>query len=161
MVRKIIVAFCIAMLLCTPVHSIAAEPYQDSISNTYVQYARDLLPLGKITDDYVFYRSGQYEYELIIGDLDYNGSRFINNDIVTYYSFTTGTGYNSNFTYGTDSISEFSLDVTGGQMVYSNLGNYPRLAERGSDYEVYQTIFLFIVALCCVIRSIFNATRKR
>lgn len=157
MVRKIIVSICIAMLLCVST-CMAAEPYEDSISSTYVQYARDLIPNGDIEDDYLFYRSGQYEYTLLMGELEYNGTTFSNTDVLDSYVFTTSSGYNSNYTYSTGEVNTISLTPSD-KMVYSNLGQFPRLVERGSDYEVLQTIFMFIVALCVVIRSIFTANR--
>lgn len=158
MVRKIIVAICIAMLLCGST-CMAAEPYEQSISSTYLQYARDIIPNLDVEDDYVFYRSGQYEHILVAGEIEYNGSTFSSTDVLDSYVFTSGSGYNSDYTYSTGEVKNFNLS-TSNKMVYSNLGQFPRLVERGSDYEVYQTIFMFIVALCVVIRSIFTANRR-
>lgn len=153
MVRKVSIAIVVVLLLMvSPMVTHAAEPYEGSISSSYLDYARDLLPKVGLEEDYVFYRSGQYDYMFVHGDIDCSGGRFSGD--VHYHEFNTGSGYNSSPTMVSDSMNGWSLD-TQNRIVYSSLGDFPTIEERGAQHETIQTILIVIIALCVFIRGLF------
>lgn len=146
----------LALILAVPVSASAYEVYTEgNISSTYTAYFRDIVASASSFDDYIYWRSGQYEYSLVVGDLDYSGGVFSSDDACTHYIFTTSSGYNSSFSYRTVEINDFSLSV-GDAFVYSNLGNYPNLTDRG-DFYALASLLLLLVALCMyLVRSVFG-----
>ena len=134
----------------------AADLYDGTINSTYLQYARDLMTKVKFTDDYVFFRSGQYTYEFVTGDINYNGTSFSGTDVEIYkITQPSGTGMNNTqVTIYSDTYPTFTLQTTG-KLVYSNLGQFPTLEERGGLHESIQTILICILAMCMLIRGVF------
>lgn len=157
MVRKI-TSFGLVLLLLTAICGGAAaaeyDPYEGTISSTYLTYAKDLIPNFSLSDHYVFVRSDQYEYNLIVGDLVYNSGIFSNIDPVTVYTFSSGSGYNSYYTYSVATVSDITVNPSD-KIIYSDLGNFPQLEERGQKYEVLNTILLGVFLLCAFIRGVF------
>lgn len=142
---------CLAAL---PLAASAATVYEGNISTTYITIFRDIASKLPLTSDYVFFRSGQYEYTMVAGDLAYNGSVFSGEDL-TQYLLVTNSSYNSNYEYGVISLDSFSL-APGGALVYSNLGSFPDLYDR-SDYTLVGIFFAIALCFCCyLIRSIFD-----
>lgn len=160
MVRKIIVfLLALAALAAVPLSASAAEVYDGTMSTTYITIFRDIVGNIGLEEDYVFYRSGQYEYTMIAGELTYEGGTFAA-DEATSYILTTNTSYNSNYHYSVGSVSSWSL-TPGNALVYSSLGTYPDLIERSDQYAL-ATFFAVCVALCMsLIRPIFNFTQRR
>lgn len=129
-----------------------------AISSTYLTYYRDILSGIPFNDNYVAFRDGQYSYIMVVGDLECNNNVITLNGEGTAYRFTTTTNnYNSQYRYYVEDISTFSVD-TNNYIVYSDVGEYPQLMERGAKYEVLTTIVIIITCLCVVISRIF---RKR
>lgn len=163
MVRKVIVYMVVVLTLLTAMcGAVSAEtfsPYEGNISTSYLTYFEDLLPKLKLTDHYVFLRSGQYEYSMIVGDITYGNGVFTSSSSCTVYSMSTTNSYNSYYSYNVSSIDTLTLrpsDI----LVYSDLGDFPELEGRGNKYEILQTILICIALLAFVIRGIFG-TRKR
>ena len=160
--RKIIRILAVACVLCClaalPLAASAATVYEGNISTTYITIFRDIASKLPLTSDYVFFRSGQYDYTLVAGDLTYNGSVFSGEDL-TQYLLVTNSSYNSNYEYGVISLDSFSL-APGGALVYSNLGSFPDLYDR-SDYTLVGIFFAVALCFCCyLIRSIFDFTLR-
>lgn len=163
MVRKIIIFLLALSLISVPIQASAAEIYDGNISSTYTSIFEDVAnkKVG-LLDDYVFFRSGQYTYDLVVGDIEFSSGKFVSNETVQIYSISTeSSGYNSSYVYSTTSQDGFSLSPTN-QLIYSNLGDYPDLIERSNYYEVFIALLL-LVALCLyLLRSIFSfCTRRR
>lgn len=164
MVRKVI-AFCVAIVLCcaigTTVLATTHEVYDGSLSNTYVQYFRDIISDIGIREHYVAFRSGQYSYTLVVGVLSYNEStiHLETGETAKEYTIATDNGYNNTLTYTTKEITEFSL-TPNDRLIYSDMGNYPQLIDRGQKYEILTTILLGTCMLSVVINRIFFS-RKR
>lgn len=148
------------VLLFTVTQQTSADTLYENgnISTTYITIFKDILNNEKSNIDYVFFRSGQYEYTMVTGDLNYDGGTFTSEGKYKKYIVSTSTGNygNNNYLYGVSSrTDDFSLN-TSGYMVYSNLGEYPTLIERGSFYELSIFILAILFALCCLIRPIFK-----
>lgn len=130
-----------------------------NISTTYIQYFRDIVSGIGFNDNYVAFRSGQYTYTLIVGDITYQGNDFISNDTVKCYEFTTNTGYSSSYVYDVTELENFSLNTTN-ELLYSDLGDYPQLIERGAKFEILTTFIMCVALLCAFIRGLWFC-RKR
>lgn len=158
MVRKVIVYMSVLLILltatCGAVSAATYSPYEGNISTTYLTYFEDILPKLKLTDHYVFLRSAQYEYSMIVGDIDYGNGVFSSSSPCTVYSMSTSNSYNSYYTYSVSTVDTFSLNPSN-ILVYSDLGDFPELEGRGNKYEILQTILIVTLMLCFVLRSIF------
>lgn len=160
MVRKItsIILVCLVSICCfaTSTQAVDYDVYESgTLSSTYTTYFKDILSGQSILSDYVAFRSGQYTYTLVVGDLDYNGS-FSSSDTVKVFEFDTQSGYNSYTKYTVAEENSFYLNTID-TVVYSNLGDYPHLIERGANIETINTILLFVIFLSFVISRFFRS----
>lgn len=115
--------------------------YDDGmIADQYANYARGLLQYVKPNEDYVFARTGQYQYIFAHGDWDggFSGE-------ATIYEFTV-SNYNTAYSYDSFTDSNFRLSVGDG-LVYSSLAPYPSLT--GSDFTYGINLFLAF-SLCLI-----------
>lgn len=163
MIKCRFVAVLLGTCLLAGAQTVRASVYTEgNISNTYTTIFQDVIDGLNPLDDYVFYRSGNYEYRMYVGDLDLSGNLFTGQDLDLYILKYSQSGYNqTSYTYEKSDGQSIYLDV-GSNLVYSNLGGYPSLVERGEFLDLAKIIFMFIIALCCLIRPIFNFTwRKR
>lgn len=150
MVWKVICFICFLLItataLCGAVSAKQYTVYDGNPSNTYVTYFRDInIPFS---DHYVFFRSGQYEYTMIVGDITASNGVFSSDVPCVVYTMASDGGYNSYYSYNVTSVDNFSLSVAD-NLIYSDIGNYPQFEERSSKYEILQT-FIFVFALLCV-----------
>lgn len=162
MVRQVKAALCvlaILLLLCangTVAQAASYSVYDGNPNNTYIQYYRDILSGLPITDNYVVFRAGQYEYKMVVGDIVQNNGLFTSETECKVYTFSqTDSGYSGYYEYDISIIDSLVLD-TGNKIVYSNLGEYPQLEERGAKYEILTTILIVAICVGCVCRSIFH-----
>ncbi len=147
-------ALTLALVMAMPSRASAAEVYDGSISTTYITIFRDIATKIGPADDYVFFRSGQYEYQMYVGDLTYENDSFTGTGLKVYTISTAGSGYSNAYTYDW-STSDLEL-APGTALIYSNLGEFPDLIER-SDYLAYSQILLLFIGLCIVLlRPIFS-----
>lgn len=111
---------------------------EGTISTTYIEIARGLVKYVPFGKDYVFARTGQYEYIFAVGDFEqgFSGSAEIWKIIVG--------GYNTNYSFTHYSDSSFSLSVGNG-MIYSSVAPYPSL--EGVNFS-YALVFISSFALC-------------
>lgn len=111
---------------------------EGTISSTYLDIAKGFLKYVPFGEDYVFARTGQYEYIFAVGDFEngFNGTAEI-------WRLTVG-GYNSSYSFYNYIDSSFSLSVGDG-LVYSSVSPYPSL--EGVDYS-YALLFVSAFALC-------------
>lgn len=128
---------------------------EGGIGTTYTTYFQDILDGYTVPQDYVYFRSGQYQYYLVVGDLELNGSTFTA-DEYDYYLITSSSGYGQNYlTLNSGSSTDLVLDV-GEHLVYSNLGHFPVLIERGETYDFAILTVLVIGGCCCLLRPLFS-----
>lgn len=164
MVRKIssmLCAFALIFGFAMTAHGATHSVYENgSLSSTYVTYFKDILSGAKFNDNYVAFRSGQYSYSMIVGDIDYTNGQFKMNGVCKEYVFSTNSSnYNSQYYYEVNELSNFNLDYDNA-IIYSDLGDFPQLVERGAKYEMLTTLILCVACLCFIIRNIFYY-RKR
>ena len=165
MVRKIIkilicVIVCCACLSSTT-YAIDYTVYDGSFSNTYVTYFRDILSNVSIFENYVCFRSGQYEYKMLVGDLQYQDNQFLIPDVATVYTFNTVSGFSSSHTFKVSEIKSSRVLNENNYIIYSNMGDYPELESRGDRFETLQTVIIVTACMCVVLRSIFYYRKRR
>lgn len=160
MVRKrlICLLFALALILAVPIQASAAEVYKEgNISTTYVTYFEDIL--GKVSplDDYVFFRSGQYDYTMVVGDLLFSGSQFVAvGECVVYTIFQgSGSGYSNTYQFNTTVSNAFTLNADNA-LVYSNLGEFPDLIERGDYLETALLLLVLVIVFMSLGSRIFG-----
>lgn len=158
MVRKVIsiIVICLALTgaICAQAQAETHSVYSEgTLSNTYVTYFKDIVSGIGFDDNYVGFRSGQYTYTLIVGDIDYSNNIFTATNCKEYV-FETSSGYSSQYKYYVNDLTEFSLSATD-TIIYSDMGNYPQLVERGAKYEILTMFIICICCLCVVINRIF------
>lgn len=149
----------LALILAAPVRASAYTVYDGNISSTYTTIYRDLLSKKGINDDYLFFRSDQYEYVMLIGDLAYSNGTFTA-EKATEYKITTNSGYNSNYTYEVTDVRSVNL-VPGTALLYSNLGDYPELQDPDDYFMFALLLLIWIVIIMWLARSIFEYSYKR
>ena len=153
-IRYILILILSILLLSKKV--LADSVYDEgNLSNTYVTYFADVINSLNPNIDYVIYRSGQYEYSLVTGNLEFNNKTFTSDESVTIYKITTNSGYNSSYQYSISEVTNFNLSCDNA-LVYSNLGQYPNIQERGSYYEEVIIILLSVIMLFNIIWKIFR-----
>lgn len=160
MVRKVKILLAIVVLCCalgTTAHAASFTPYEGTPSNTYIQYFRDIVSGIGFNEHYVALRSGQYEYVLAVGDIQYGNDIFTSADVVGLYTITLSSGYNSSTTYSFNEVDSLYVS-TNDQIVYSDLGHYPQLVERGAKYEMFTAVLVCTALLSIVVGRFF---RKR
>lgn len=155
----LVVCMIVAIALCnaTTSHAVSYSAYDGNISTSQLTYFRDIVSNIGINDSYVFFRANQYDYKLVVGSLKNDGATFIANpsDYVTIYNLDTETSYNSAYSYDVSREQNFSLDASD-KLVYSNLGNYPSLDERGTYYAFATFFVIVVIGICALIRPLFN-----
>lgn len=161
--KSAIVALLLCVLLvpaCRPITASASYTvYDGTMSSTYITYFRDILSGMSPELEYVAFRSGQYEYTMIVGEnVQISGVQITGSDLVSY-TISTNSGYNNTLNYSVDNVSSFTLNV-GNSLIYSSLGDYPRLVEIEATYEYLQTLTLCIIALVVVVSRILTGYRQ-
>lgn len=144
-------------------YNTSVEVYQGTINTTYLTIFRDIVSSLGINDDYVFFRSSDTSYSLLSGDLEYSSGLFTLADTGQLYTVTSVSGsynYNSYYSYDVVEVSSYEV-VVDDYLVYSNLGDFPTLVERGAGYEFATLFILFVALLCVVLRSVFSFCLRR
>ncbi len=147
----LVLAICVSM--ATQAH--AYTIYDGSISTTYLTYFRDILLKYDVSSDYVLFRSNQYTYTLVVGDLEYSAGTITSIGEVSVCNIYQDGNYNSTYNINTGTETSFTLEV-GTKFIYSNLHCYPTLTERG-DNIAFTTLFVIcVMCLCFFIRGLFE-----
>lgn len=163
-VKRFIILFVAGLItvaaLCGSVSAATYDTYEGNISTTQLTYFRDILGGESILDNYVCFRDDQNSYRMVVGKLEYNNGVFSLKEKGKIYTVnTSGSNYNNYYTYNYANLDSLTLR-TNNRIVYSDIGNFPQLEERGQRYELLQTIIIVIVCVCIIIRSIFNAVKR-
>lgn len=141
-------------------------PYA-SISSSYGIGTSNISIFGPIASKlpygvhYVYYREGQYDYCLAYSsDLVYENGRFTADSatVVTYSTYTSGGGQ-AHFTVSEE--RNFSLSP-GNYLVWSDLGDYPTLYERGGeDYAKTACVILASFGIYYLFERLWHSIRQR
>lgn len=120
---------------------------EGTISTTYLEIARGLVKYVPFGEDYVFARTGQYEYIFAVGDFSqgFSGSAEV-------WKIVTG-GYNSNYSFIHYTDSSFSLSVGSG-LIYSSVSPYPSLEGVNFSHAL-----LFVSAFCLCMFGVWSIVR--
>lgn len=157
MVRKVRVFVAILLLLCatgTVAQAATYDVYEGSPSNTYIQYYKDILSGLPLNEHYIVFRSGQNSYVMVTGDIVQNNGLFTSDKECKVYTIENTANYSGYYSYKIDTIDSLYVNA-GDKIVYSDVGVYPQLEERGAKYEILTTILLVAMCVAFVCRSIF------
>lgn len=149
------------LLLVLPISAGAAEisdEYGVGTSNTTIfAGVAEKLPFGT---HYVYWRESQYVYALAYSEtMSFDGASFSGDD-VTVVRYDSGGGYQSPATFYSDEESHFELDPEG-YLVYSDLGHYPDLIERGGvTYEALACFMLGSFAVWYLFERFVRACKR-
>lgn len=155
--RLIVILAALAILSAVPITASAAEVYTEgNISTTYVTYFQDILSKVSPLDDYVFFRSGQNEYTMVVGNLVFeNGTISTNERCRVYQIYTTSQSYQSYYHFVSNNYAEYSVSV-GSALIYSNLGDFPDLNERGDYLETAILVIMLVIVCMYLLARIFS-----
>lgn len=162
MVRKsfITMLICCLLIAAATVTANAQSVYEGTISSTYTEIAEKINI--SVSDDYVFFRSGQYTYTLVCGDFEYSAGNFNLSGSGKMYTITqvNGTGYSASYySYAVSDVDSYTIE-TGGKLVYSNLAGYPTLNNGSDVYMLCCLVLLSVLCLCFFIRPLFKFTMR-
>lgn len=131
---QVVLILVFALTCAVPCFADTYTVYDDGmISTTYRDYFARIM--ADKNENYVAWRSGQYEYSLAYGELSAND--LVITGTARVVRFSTNTGYNSQVSISSADDSAFTLDC-GDNLLYSNiLPDRPNLTEGGAkSYEV-------------------------
>lgn len=144
----------------------ADTTYTGSLSTSYITYAADLYRGLDTNEDYVFSRTGQYEYTLFVGELLRRNGRVDSADGGTVYRFTNvqSDGYYGSSNYvslSEDEVDSYSL-VFGDELIYSSIDGFPSFEtnERELGYIYVATFILAAMFVLDLLRSVFFRARR-
>lgn len=140
--------------ICAQASAATFDVYEGTPSNTYIQYFKDSVANIPLGDHYVAFRSDQYSYTMVVGDISFNNGIFTATDSCTVYTLQNTGNYNSYYNYTQSTIDSFSLNPDD-KIIYSDLGGYPQFEERSAKYEILTTILIVACCVGFVCRSVF------
>ena len=149
------------LLLVLPIGAMGAEisdEYGVSTSNTAIfAGVVEKLPFGT---HYVYWRESQYVYALAHSEtMAFDGASFSGED-VTVVRYDSSGGYQSPPTIYFDEEGSFEL-YPAEYLVYSDLGDYPDLIERGGvTYEALACIILCSFAVWYLLERFVRACKR-
>ena len=105
--------------------------------------------------DYVAFRSGQYTYDLYIGDISLAGA--FSGTQLLHVVYDSASSYNNGpyLRYNTEDLGL----TPGTSLVYSNLGDYPALPIQGVPYEKALIFGGVVIFLFLLFRWVFSRSR--
>ena len=159
MVRKIICTVAMLALICavgTTAQAATHTVYPGELPSDVITYCRDIISGIGLSDNYVVFRSGEHTFVMITGSLDFNEETktFTLSGDGHEYIFSRSGDPDDFYTYDNGYIEDFSVSAAD-SVLYSDLGYYPQLMERGAKYEILTTILLSVGLLGIVIGKFF------
>ena len=128
--------------------------YNGQISGTVLDYFDRFSYKLSFFDDYLLYRSGQYEYTLVYGDLDLSGTTF-SGDALHSVRLNTYTSNFNDYVWSVSDNDSLVLNV-GTKPVYSNLGSYPTLDRQSDFLPLLVLLVLVVFGLVLIVRPVFQ-----
>lgn len=149
----VLLVVCLIVAVCCDTRASAATYSPDlgyaTVGNSYVDY---LVGLCRNDDyrSYVVYRSGQYTYTGLSGDLDYKDGTLTGEGVV--YTIDTSYGYGSSARYYVDTRVDPAIVFTPGQsMIYSNVRGLGAVTDGEMQDTVVLSLLVCFVVFCGVI----------
>lgn len=138
----------------------ASTPYQGTISDSYKYIFEDVVSDLSIFDNYVFWRSGEYQYSLLSGDLTVENGVFSVSGgdlyVVDIVLFDSGSWNNGSYhVYTHTSGIDYTFDSLG-YLVYSDLEGYPKLEGREVNYAFICAFILCVFGFASLVWSLFS-----
>ena len=140
---------------CARVSAATYDVYEGNPSNTQLQYFRDIISGIGLGDHYVAFRSGQYDYTMLVGNLVFENGIFSSTDSCIVYFLETNNSYNGYYTYSVSEVDTVSFNPED-KIIYSDLGQFPQLEERGAKYEILTAILIVAICVGYVCKSVFH-----
>lgn len=153
---KTFICLCAICMLCLGTHTTAhAYTITDSaVDSSALDCFRGILSGCNFFDDYVVFYSDN-AYIMVVGEIVNENKYFLWENATEYVLSSSDSGYVYDVYY---SVSG-SVD-TSNYIVYSNLGNYPLLEERGGIYEMFTFFTLCSCVVALLVRPIFKFTLR-
>lgn len=130
--------------------------YPGTVSGQPLQLGRDLVSSGISTPHYLFFRGGEYDYYMIIGDLEYNNGSFSFTDADVYQYNYAHTQQNQYYYAMYLRRESGSVSNPYSATLYSDLGSFPQLLDRGGVTLEASILFsVVLLTLYIVIRDLF------
>ena len=128
--------------------------YSGSISTTILDIFSGIYSKYP-SKDYVAFRSGQYTYDLYIGDISLAGA--FSGTQLLHVVYDSASSYNNGpyLRYNTEDLGL----TPGTSLVYSNLGDYPALPIQGVPYEKALIFGGVVIFLFLLFRWVFSRSR--
>lgn len=153
--RCIILIVCVVLAFgsAVPIHASAAtiEPYDGSISTTYITIFRDMIAKKPISDNYVFLRTGQNTYKMYVGKFTYENQVLTADGSCYVYILDVGSQYNSGYIFSQAREDDVVVNP-GSSLIYSDLGPWPSLQESDQYWFYAIALLLMIILLYDVLR---------
>lgn len=131
--------------------------------STALSIARDMASTSSIFDDYIFFKTGDYSYELIVGDIDFEHLTYSNASeyqIMRMIETNPQVSYYQCFRFAT--LSSGTIHNDAGVLVYSSDKASPQLVDRGGVYLESAILFSIVVlTLYLIINRIFDQVSRR
>ena len=124
--------------------------YPGTVSGQPLQLARDMVNSGVSIPHYLFFRGGEYDYYLITGDLEFSNGSFTFTD-ADVYQFNYAHTQQNQYYYAIYSRSESgSVSNQYSASVYSDLGSFPQLIDRGGVSLEASILLAVAVFMQCI-----------
>ena len=156
---------CVVFAFCTfgaVANAIDITAYNGNISNTYITYFKSILPNVGFGDNYVVYRVDTNTYEMCVGKLECNNNiiKSIQDEPIICYRINTDSTYNGTINLTNTHYDELVLNYRN-QFIYSDLDGFPKLEERGQQYEIIQTFTLFMYGVCVIMLGVLSMRKRK
>lgn len=155
MARKVTAVLLAACLLISVGLTASAASYTatGAVPSDVVQIFRLYITKDNLFDNYAAVSTSEGEYKLFIGELQLDSGYISSSEEVKVVTVKADQSYD------VSSISSLSLSC-GSNILYSDLGDYPSLMERGEYFEILQTLLIIVVVLTMLLMRIFGAVSR-
>lgn len=136
------------------------SPDDSSISETVLQYFKDMLVKLPYNTQYVFFRVNDYEYRLVYGSsIVFSNNVFTGSDL-NYIKYYRPDSYNSPWKLSSGYEGDFTLSPNG-YLVYTNVADlYPSMNGGVYSHVLYACLFVLVVNLLYIIVHAFFSVSK-
>ena len=162
--RKIITFTISLILLSFMVFSVSADTvYVGSINSSALSYLGDVVYDNPL-ENYVIFRTGEYETKLVYGDLVYENNTISAKGVVNVVVYNQRGGNDGSYSYyptiNYNTADSFTLTLNNSSLIYSNLGDFASV-DRVSHIGEYLHYGIEFFALVMLFLSFFIFNRGK